>query len=354
MAVTALMRLESTRLGERETCRCGYFANAPLAFGKGRCYNDPVSRRIPLLISLVCCLFCAQHAVLAQNNAVIDQARLFRESNAPATLREDATDADLAPDEDIASDDDSMGVQQILKEHDKRPSIVISAGVSEVFTSNAALTRNDTRHDLFGVADVGAVWTPRLSPTVEANAGAHASIFRYVRTPELDFQNFGGGAGLAWTPAGLRGFSVFGRYDLTVLFDSSGEHILTDNVFTGGAQQVIAFGRAHALTIGTTGSLSFSDPQAAQRHQAGGFANYHVQIARDLGVDLLWRPAAHFYEELERTDFNNILSLSLRYRLGKNADLTAFASYTFNRSDQPAFDYDVLTTGAGVVLAVRF
>ena len=329
------------------------FPNAPLAFRDLGCYNRRMSFRRVSLILFVCLLSTGQRALLAQNNAVIDQARLFRDSNTQATLRDDATDIALSMD-DAESDDDSMGVQQILKEHDKRPTLTISAGVSEVFTSNAALTRTRPRHDVFGVADVGVAWTPRLSPSVEVNAGAHASIFRYARTPELDFENFGAGLGLTWAPPSLPGFSVFVRYDLTQLLDSSGNHILTDNVFTGGAQKVFVFGSAHALTIGATGSLDFSNPQSAQRHQLSGFTNYHAQIARDLGLDLLWRPAAHFYEQLHRTDFNNIVSLTLRYRLTKYADVSAFASYGFNRSETPAFDYDVLTSGVGVVFSLRF
>ena len=301
-------------------------------------------------------LFSGHRGLLAQNTSVIDQARLFREANSPAGLRDDANNTALpASDDETVSEDDSMGVQQILKEqHDKRPTLVISAGVSEVFTSNAALTRNDERHDLFGVAEVGVSYTPRLSPSVEVNAGAHASIFRYVRTSELDFENLGVGAGLAWAPQALGGVSFFGRYDLTQLLDTSGEHILTDNVFSAGTQKVFVFGRSHSLTVGATGSLSFSDPVSAQRHQLSAFASYHVQIARDFGADLLWRPAGHFYEELGRSDFNNIISLTLRYRLSKYADFSAFASYGANRSEAMAFDYDVLTTGAGVVFALRF
>ena len=312
-----------------------------------------LSRRVSL-IGFVCLLSIEHSALMAQNSAVIDQARLFREQNTQTGVRDASAAAELQPDDDAESDDDSMGVQQILKEHDKRPTLTISAGVSEVFTSNAALTRNEPRHDLFGVADVGVSWTPRLGPSVEVNAGAHASIFRYVRTPELDFENLGAGLGLVWAPANLPGFSTFARYDLTQLLDSSGEHILTDNVFTGGAQKVFVINTAHALTFGVTGSLDFANPQSAQRHQLGGFANYHLQVARDFGVDLLWRPAAHFYEQLDRTDFNNIVSLTLRYKLAKNADFSAFASYGFNRSDTPAFDYEVLTSGAGVVLSFRF
>ena len=331
-----------------------FFQNAPLATARVDCYNGPVSAARLLVISFVCLLVSGHAALLAQNTSVIDQARLFREANSPATLRDAADDTALPASDDTGSEDDSMGVQQILKEHDKRPTLVISAGVSEVFTSNAALTRNEERPDVFGVGEVGVAWTPRLSPTVEVNAGAHASLFRYVRTPELDFANLGVGAGLTWAPQNLGGVSFFARYDLTELLGSDGDHILTDNVFTGGTQKVFAFGRAHALTLGATGSLGISDPQSAQRHQASVFASYHVQIARDFGADLLWRPSGHFYEQLDRTDFNNIISLTLRYKISKFADLTAFASYGANRSETPAFDYDVLTTGAGVVLALRF
>lgn len=331
------------------------FHNAPLAFNVSGCYNGRVSPRFLVVIAAAGLLFGGHRTLLAQNTSVIDQARLFRDTNSPAGLRDDPNTTALpASDEDTVSEDDSMGVQQILKEQPHRPSITISAGVSEVFTSNAALTRNDERHDLFGVAEVGVAWTPRLSPTVEVNAGAHASIFRYVRTSELDFENLGFGAGLSWAPQGLGGVSFFARYDFTQLLDSDGDHILADNVFSGGTQKVFVFGRAHALTIGASGSLSFPDPISAQRHQLSAFASYHVQIARDLGVDLLWRPAGHFYEELGRTDFNNIVSLTLRYRLSKYADFSAFGSYGANRSETTAFDYDVLTTGAGVVFALRF
>jgi hypothetical protein len=305
-------------------------------------------------ILCVVCLLPFQRALLAQSSAVIDQARLFREANTPPGLREDGPEVEVVTDDATEADDDSIGVQQILKEHEQRPTLVITAGLSEVFTTNAALTRSDTRHDLFGVANLGIAWTPRVSPTVELSATAGAAIFRYVRTPELDFENLGAGLGIAWTPAGLGGVSLFARYDFTQLLDDGGGHILSDHVFSGGAQKVFVFGRAQALTVGVNGSLGFSDPVSAQRHQAGGFVNYHVQFARDFSADLLWRPAAHFYEELDRTDFNSVLSLTLRFRMTKNADLSAFASYGTNRSETEAFDYDVLTTGAGVTLSFRF
>ncbi len=109
------------------------------------------------------------------------------------------------------------------------------------------------------------------------------------------------------------------------------------------------------LLVERAAALGLIDAEDVQPWIDTRLARYSLsRIARDLGIDLLWRPAAHFYEELDRTDFNNIVSLTLRYRLSKYADLSAFASYSLNRSENTAFDYGVLTSGAGVVLAVRF
>lgn len=292
--------------------------------------------------------------LLAQNNAAIEQSRLYREAMPPVSSTVDAHGTSLPAADTTGSEDDSFGAQQILKQQERRPTIAVSGGASLVYTSNVALTRNNPRNDVFAVADAGVTWTPRLSRTVEANVGAHASIFRYSRTSALDFQNLGIGVGLAWTPATLRGVSVFGRYDLTYLTARGGDHILTDHVFSAGAQKVFVFGRSHALTVGVSGNAGLSDPSTAQRHQLGAFASYHLQLTRDLGADFLWRPAVHFYDDADRSDFNNILSASFRYRLTTYAELNAFVTYGANRSEDAAFDYDVFTTGVGASVTVRF
>ena len=291
---------------------------------------------------------------LAQTNAAIEQSRLLQQTTPPISMGVDANGVAIAETESTQSDDDSFGAQQILKTQERPRAWVVSGGVSVIYTNNVGLASENTKDDTFMVASAAVGWSKRLTPTVEANAGLQASVFRYADSTELDFQNVGFGAGLSWTPPSLRGVSLFARYDLTELFGSDGDHILMDHVLTLGAQKTIVFGRSHSLAVGVVGSAGLADPGAAQRSQLGGYLGYRLQITRKLETDFLYRPAVHIYTDSNRADFNQVISWSLRYRFNEWADVSAFMSYGLNRSDRSAFDYNVFTGGAGVALNVKF
>lgn len=288
------------------------------------------------------------------SDAAIEQSRLYRDTNPPEPLGVDANGTALPAPESTTSDDDSFGAQLILKSQQKPQPFTVSGGASVIYTNNVALTRSDTREDIFAVVDAAMGWNSRIANNLEASVGGQVSIFRYNRTPALDFESLGFGGGLSWSPPSLRGASVFARYDFTELLARGGDEILMDHTLTLGAQKVFVFGRSHALTVGAVGTVGFSDPYAAQRDQIGAFIGYHLQIARSLEADLLFRPAVHFYNKGGRTDFNQVVSANVRYHVNRYADLTAFVSYGANRSDHAVFDYDAVTTGAGVAFTVRF
>ncbi|MFN2476907.1 MAG: hypothetical protein ABR526_11290 [Chthoniobacterales bacterium] len=296
----------------------------------------------------------ADGMALAQTDAAIERARLRQEVTAPTSIGVDANGVATADTETVASDDDSFGAQMILKNQERQPTFVVTGSASVVYTDNVALTRRGTHDDLFAIADASITWMPRLGHNIETSIGPHVSVFRYDKTSELDFQNVGFGAGLAWSPQQWQGVGVFGRYDLTELFGRDGHQILLDNVLTLGAQKSFVFGRSHALTVGVTAAFGFSDPAPAQRDQLGAFLAYHLQLTRKLDTDFLYRPAVHFYNDSGRVDFNQILSWSLRYRLTNWAELSTSLSYGVNRSDKSVFDYDVITTGATASVSVRF
>jgi hypothetical protein len=197
---------------------------------------------------------------LAQQVPAIETSRLRQQSGRPFALGVDENGNAVADVEGSSSDDDSLGAQMILKSEERPPVFVVSGSASVVYTSNVALASEDERPDVFAVAGAGIAWTPRLSPTVQTAVAANASIFRYNRTPELDFQNLSLHAGLGWSPRSLQGVTLFASYDFTELLSSSGRHILADNVFTIGAQKAIAFGRAHGLILAGTASAGISNP----------------------------------------------------------------------------------------------
>ncbi|MDQ6621921.1 MAG: hypothetical protein M3Y86_00340 [Verrucomicrobiota bacterium] len=291
---------------------------------------------------------------LAQNEAAIEQARLYRNTEAPANPGVDANGSAIPETEPSTSEDDSFGAQKFLKTQESVRRFVVTGNASVVYTDNVALTRRGTQSDVFGVVDAGVNWQPHLASGLEGTFGLHASVFRYDETRSLDFENFGLNAGVTWSPAKLPGMSFFARYDFTELLNRDGKQILMDHALTIGAQKAVALGRSHGFVFGATASVGLSDPSNAQRSQISAFGSYHLQLTRKLDTDILYRPAVHFYTESGRTDLNQILSWNLRYRLADWADLNATISYGTNISNHGAFDYDVFTNGAGIGLNVRF
>ncbi len=289
----------------------------------------------------------------AQLEGAIEQARLFQRTPGVGSSVVEAN-GNALPSSGGASDDDSFGDQIILKSQPRTRTFALTGDTAFFYTDNVALTRRGRIDDTFFVLHAGGSWTPRLNPSLEAQLGVSASTFRYSDTVELDFTNLGFGAGLFWTPDQLRGVSLFARYDLIELLSRHGNEILQDHEFTVGAQKVFALGRAHAFTLGVTGMAGFANPYAAQRDQAGMFAGYRLQLARAWETEIFYRAALHFYNQNSRLDGNQVISLNLRYRLNSWAEANAFFSFGSNRSDKSVFNYDVLTTGAGAAVTIRF
>ena len=292
--------------------------------------------------------------LVAQNDAAIEQSRLYRQTTPPVSAGVDANGNALPEAEATSSDDDSFGAQKILKTQERRRFFVVSGGASLVYTDNVALTRRGTRDDVFAVANAGINWTPQLGNNLEGSFGANASIFRYNKAEALDFENFGLNAGVSWSPPTLRGVSFFARYDLSELLNGDGDQILFDQSLTLGVQKAIPLARSQGIVMGATASWGVSNPSSAQRSQLGGFIGYHLQLTRKLQTDFLFRPAVHFYTDSDRVDYNQILSWNLRYQFNDWAEVNATLTYGVNRSERAVFDYNVLTTGAGVGAAIRF
>jgi hypothetical protein len=282
----------------------------------------------------------------------VEQARLFKELPT-STNREVEANAPVLGDDDTTSDG-SFGEQVILQNQPRIRTFVITGDASVFYTNNVALTPHNRIDDTFFVSNAGVSWTPLIAPHLEAQIAAHSSIFRYDKTPALDFQGLGLGAGLFWNPDHFAGVGLFAHYDFIELINRHSEEILRDHEFTIGAEKVFPLGRAHAFVAGASLMAGLAAPKSAQRDQAGVFLAYRLQATRSLGVEFLYRFAGYFYNDPGRTDRNQLLSVSARYRLLEWADINAFFSFADNRSDDPAFSYDAVTNGGGLSATIRF
>ena len=282
----------------------------------------------------------------------IEQARLLQELPAATSAAVDANGTPLA-DEDTSSDD-SFGKEVILKSRPRAQAFVVTGDASVFYTNNVALTRRDRINDTFFVANAGVSWSSGIAPNIEAQVAAHGSIFRYHSTSVLDFENLGVGAGLFWSPEHFAGVGLFAHYDFIELLNRNSEEILRDHAFTLGAQKAFPLGRAHGFVAGVTLVAGVSEPESAQRDQAGLFLAYRLQVTRSIDTEILYRFAGHFYNDTGRIDRNQVFSATMRYSLSDWADFKAFFSLADNRSDDAAFNYDAAVGGVGIGATIRF
>jgi hypothetical protein len=316
----------------------------------------PSPWRIVVSAVVFCGLAFVSLSAVAQTMAdrALDQSQMVPTGRNPANLPVNANGMALPVSSTSKSEDDSFGEQVILKAQDPPKEFLLAGDASIFYTSNAALTRRDEISDMFFVANAGLSWNHPINPTLLFQAGARASIFRYDDTPALDFDNLAGGLGLVWSPPALSGVALYGRYDITQLWDHGGNDLLTDNEFSAGLQKIIVLGRSHALSLSLGGSVGIADPTRSQRDLLGGGISYGLRITRNLDTVAAYRLATYFYNEGGRTELNQLFSLSLNYHFNRWATLSAFASYGDTRSNHSAFDYKVFAGGGGAGLIMQF
>jgi len=287
----------------------------------------------------------------------IMQSRLFTNSSAPATTSYDANRnalAGSAGSDATSSGDNSFGAQIILKSQERPTIFNVFGDVSGFYTSNVDLTPHGGRSDFFLASNVGAGWRPTISRGLAGEVVVATSVFRYDRASELDFERISAGTGLSWLVPRTPGIVAFARYDFTELLDPDGNQLLQDHGFTIGGQKTFVLGRSHFLTTGVTGMLGKSTPRSQERDQVGVNAGYHLQIARSLDADLVYRYAAQFYTEGGRVDHNQALSLAVGFYATRWLRMDATISAARNDTNRPAFEYEVLTLGSGVRFNIRF
>lgn len=292
-------------------------------------------------------------SIYAQTNPAVETSRLF-ERTAPPTSGMVTPDGMALPQGEGVSEDESFGAQQILKNEQKIPDFTIGGGVSSFYTNNVALTRSHTISDNFLVGSAFFNWTPHINPELQFQIGAGTSIFRYWDTTALDFENIGTGVGLLWTPRNFWGIGILGRYDFTELLDTASDEILQDHEFSVALQKLIVLGRSHSLTAGVIGSVGISDPFSEQRDQLGFALGYHLQLTRQFGSDFGYRLSGYFYNKGGRDDLNQVFSVGLHYYITPWASVDSFLTGAINSSNRSAFRYDVISTGGGAGLTVRF
>jgi predicted porin len=120
-----------------------------------------------------------------------------------------------------------------------------------------------------------------------------------------------------------------------------------------GAQKGWVWKGSNSIYVGYTSMFGFADPQASQRDEHSVFAGAQVRVTPRLAAELYYRLSLFDYQG-GRYDLNQTVVTSLAFHFTKWCELNASVSFAADRSNRSQFDYNAVTTGAGLTLTFMF
>jgi len=252
--------------------------------------------------------------------------------------------------------DEDLGEQRLLVPDTRYKSLTLFANATEFYTSNAALTNGGAQGDWFTALQFGGSWVPRIAGNLYGEVSALQQLYRYADFSGLSFNSLDVGGGLIYVLRDLGDLSAFARYNYNLLTDaSSSNSIFYQQTIRLGLQKPFVFSRAHSATVALNTDLNLDGwPDYALRNRFAFLAGYQVNLTRRLQANLFYQIAYFPFLDVDRRDWNQILSAGLAYNFTPWFSVNASVSASFNDSNENFYTYNVLNTGAGVSALIRF
>ena len=252
--------------------------------------------------------------------------------------------------------DKDIGEQQILKRTEEYKPFTISVYSPFYWTSNAALVSRGEQDDVLVAPGVTLMWEPRITQTLYAQVGVVQQFFLYDQLTELNFASLDVIAGLHYYLPQFHNLSLRGYYDFNRLTDTHDfDEIFVNHSIILTAELPFRIARAQQLVAGVALNLSFDgNPESPRRNNYSLYGTYDVALTRCFSLDAGFQFAVRDYYSDDRTDVNEILSVSANYRVRDWLTLSALSSFSWNQSNHSVFDYSVANIGGGVALTLKF
>jgi hypothetical protein len=249
-----------------------------------------------------------------------------------------------------------IGEQQILKRVEEYKPFTISIYSPFYWTSNAALVSRGDQDDVLFAPGVTLMYQPRITTTLYAQVGVIQQFFFYDQLTELNFASLDVIAGLLYYLPQFHNLSLRGYYDYNRLTDTDNfDELLANHSIILSADLPFRISRAQQLLVGVGLNLSFyGNPEVPRRNNYSLYANYDLALSRSFSLDAGFQFVVRDYYSGDRTDVNEIISLSANYRVRDWLMLSALSSFSWNQSNHSVFDYSVANIGGGVALTLKF
>ena len=252
--------------------------------------------------------------------------------------------------------DKDIGEQQILKRTEEYKPFTISVYSPFYWTSNAALVSRGEQDDVLVAPGVTLMYEPRITGTLYGQVAVVQQFFLYDKLTELNFASLDVIAGLHYYLPQFHNLSLRAYYDFNRLTDTHDfDEIFVNHSIILTAELPFRIARAQQLMAGVALNLSFDgNPESPRRNNYSLYGTYDVALTRCFSLDAGFQFVVRDYYSDDRTDVNEILSVSANYRVRDWLTFSALSSFSWNQSNHSVFDYSVANIGGGVALTLKF
>lgn len=250
--------------------------------------------------------------------------------------------------------DNDLGDQLILKEIPKNEAFRAQVDAFLFWTDNAAHASAGEIDDVFYGWRAAAGWQPRITNKLFGDVSVSQDWYLYDELEELNFENFETTAGLIYIEPKLANILFFAQYQygrLTHEFDP----LLNTHALRAGMQKLFLINRRNSVNASLMGDWDIdNDVEELKRHEYIADVGYRFRLTRKVQLSLSYRYTFFDYQEIDRQDHYQSLGFGINYTPWEWLELYASASYAFNHSNLPVFEYEAANTGLGLGLRMKF
>ncbi|MBL9116131.1 MAG: hypothetical protein JNJ83_14080 [Verrucomicrobiaceae bacterium] len=253
--------------------------------------------------------------------------------------------------------DDDIGLQLILRKHEKSRHFRATAHTSGFWTSNAANVNAGAVEDYFMVGGVNLAWQQRLKGRFIGDVQAGLSSFRYDKLDILNYEYWEGTAGLIIQMPELWDTLLYVQYGYQrITQDLDSDALYESHSARLGAYRAFTINRLNSIHVSLQSQLSFAaEPEFLQRHEHWAQLGYSLRLSRTLALLTTYRTVFYDYFNFEgRQDWYHNAGVALNWRPKEWLEMSAGYNFTFNSSNVDVFDYETHLAGPSIALRVRF
>ncbi|MEN9206202.1 MAG: hypothetical protein Q6K70_10395 [Thermostichales cyanobacterium DRC_bins_46] len=234
-----------------------------------------------------------------------------------------------------------------------RPDWRVMADAQYLGLTNPRFENIRTDSDSLALGSIALMGSPAITPDTQLLITLGATLARFGRQTESDFNRVNGSIGINW------------RFDPTsfVRLDVQAQNVhsvaLGSKFFSDIAVQ-FRIGQTQNLPDNLTftyfyqARANFADPNSLNRVGHSLNLALGIPLSDQLNANLSYRFLISNYTIADRRDIEHQLSADLRYQLTPNLTLRGFTTYVNNSSSDNQFTFDSFAYGLGFNATIDF